>query len=70
MRRTNETIIYGIHNTAIGRVILAKSAKGLCWLGFMVDGYKGNGLERLLKFYPEARFVHDDKATSVLMDTM
>jgi O-6-methylguanine DNA methyltransferase len=70
MSHSNETIIYGIHNTEIGRVILGKSAKGLCWLGFMVDGYKGNGLERLLKFYPEAKFIQDDAATATLMDAI
>ena len=68
MNASREIITYGIHNTVIGKVVLAQSEKGLCWLGFMVDGYKGNGLERLIKFYPEAKFVQDDDATSILLD--
>ena len=68
MAFSKEYITYGIHDSEIGKVVLAFSAKGLCWLGFMVDGYKGNGLERLLKFYPDADFVHDDDATRDLME--
>jgi len=62
-----ERIIYGIHDTDIGKVILAQSTQGVCWLGFMVEGYKGNGLQRLCGFYPEAELVRDDDGTAVLM---
>ena len=68
MSASREVITYGIHSTEIGKVILARSGQGLCWLGFMVDGYKGNGLERLIKFYPDAKFVQDDDVTGGLMD--
>ena len=68
MSASRETIIYGIHNTVIGKVVIASSQKGLCWLGFMVDGYKGNGLERLLKFFPTAKFIQDDTGTTALME--
>jgi len=67
MKQKKETIVYGLHDTPIGRVVLGKSDHGLCWLGFMVEGYKGNGLDRMRGFYPEAEFVHDDRATSGLM---
>ena len=63
-----ETITYGIHSTEIGNVVLGRSAQGLCWLGFMVDGYKGNGLERLQGFYPDAELVRDDAASAALME--
>ena len=63
-----EAITYGIHQTEIGKIIIAKTDKGLCWLGFMVEGYKGNGLQRMLKFFPEAKFVQDDAGTSHLKD--
>lgn len=67
MGASRETITYGIHSTVIGKVVLARSKRGLCWLGFMVEGYKGNGLERLLQFYPDAKFVQDDAMTAGLM---
>ncbi len=63
MEHSKEDILYGMHDTPIGRVIIALSAKGLCWFGFMVEGYKGNGLERLKRFYPGAKLVHDDEET-------
>lgn len=68
MTVSSETISYGVHNTPLGRVVLARSTKGLCWLGFMVEGYKGNGLERLRKFYPDAKLLHDDNGTLELLE--
>lgn len=40
--------------------MIGKTDKGLAWLGFMVDGYKGNGLVRMKKHFPYADFVKDD----------
>lgn len=68
MGASGEIITYGIHSTVIGNVVLAHSEQGLCWLGFMVEGYKGNGLERLIKFYPDAELVQDDAGTVSLME--
>lgn len=57
-----EKIIYGIHHTPMGEMILAQSSKGLVWLGFMVKGYKGDGLQRLEKHCRDAVLVRDDAA--------
>lgn len=62
-----ERIIYGIHATEIGKVVIAQSEQGVCWLGFMVDGYKGNGLQRLCGYYPDSELIRDDDGTAVLM---
>ncbi len=63
-----EQIDYGVFETRIGEVIIARSCKGLCWLGFMVEGYKGNGLDRLKRFYPKAELRRDDARLSGLME--
>lgn len=66
MAQNRERIVYGIHRTRMGEMILARSDKGLVWLGFMVPGYKGNGLERLKKHVPDAELVRDDVAIHAL----
>ncbi len=68
MKNSFETIVYGIHPTALGEMILAKSDQGLVWLGFMVSGYKGNGLQRLKKHCSGARLEWDDEQTRYLKD--
>ncbi len=66
MGENRERIVYGIHHTRMGEMILAQSKKGLVWLGFMVPGYKGNGLERLKKHLPDGELVRDDAGTHAL----
>ena len=68
MAHAREQIIYGVHPTSVGEIVLAKSALGLCWLGFTVKGYKGDGMERMLGFYPMAQFVRDDVGVKSLKD--
>ncbi len=52
-----EKITYGFYNSEFGEMILAETDKGVCWLGFMVEGYKGDGYARMLKHFPDASFV-------------
>lgn len=59
-------ILYGFYNAEIGQLVLGKTGAGLCWVGFMVDGYKGNGLERMFAHFKDAEFVHDDAAVQIL----
>lgn len=65
-------IVYGIHDTPLGRIILARSAKGLCWLGFMVDGYKGDGLTRMRRHFQKDKTTptRNDDATRALMNAV
>lgn len=63
-----EKITYGLHDTPLGKIIVAQSSKGLCWLGFMVQGYKGDGFKRMKDFFPHTDFVRDDKKTQKLAD--
>ncbi len=57
-----EKITYGFYNSAFGEMVLGVSSAGLCWLGFMVAGYKGNGYERMIEHFPNAEFMHHDAA--------
>lgn len=63
-----EKITYGLHDTPLGQIIVAQSDKGLCWLGFMVQGYKGDGFTRMKDFFPNTNFIRDDKTTQTLAD--
>lgn len=62
-----EKITYGLHDTPLGQIIVAQSCKGLCWLGFMVKGYKGDGFTRMTEFFPNSELVRDDKKTKSLV---
>ena len=62
-----QKITYGIHDTEIGKIVIGQSDKALCWLGFMVEGYKGNGLDRMKGHFPGADFTRDDSSTAALM---
>lgn len=63
-----EKIIYGFYDSPLGEMVLAQSERGLCWLGFMVKGYKGDGLARMKVHLKDADFVHDDAAVQGLGD--
>ncbi|MCB9983341.1 MAG: methylated-DNA--[protein]-cysteine S-methyltransferase [Rhodospirillales bacterium] len=65
-----EKVIYGFYPSMLGEMVLGKTDKGLCWLGFMVAGYKGDGLERLRAHFKGAEFVHDDEAVGALGDAV
>mmetsp|Transcript_22595 Transcript_22595/g.27210 ORF Transcript_22595/g.27210 Transcript_22595/m.27210 type:complete len:171 (-) Transcript_22595:303-815(-) len=61
-------ITYGIFDTVIGSIVIGQSDKGLCWLGWMTNGYKGNGLERMKAHFPKSEFVQDDGKTKPMMN--
>lgn len=55
-------ITYGFYEAPFGNMVVGKTDKGLCWLGFMVEGYKGDGLSRMKAFFKGADFTQDDTA--------
>lgn len=63
-----EKIIYGFYQSPLGEMVLAKTEKGLCWLGFMVKGYKGDGLERMFQHFQGAEIAQDDEQVQGLGD--
>ena len=65
-----EKITYGFYKSPIGEMVLAQSETGLCWLGFMVEGYKGNGYDRMVGHFPKSGFVQDDDALQSVGDQL
>ncbi|MCB1782775.1 MAG: methylated-DNA--[protein]-cysteine S-methyltransferase [Alphaproteobacteria bacterium] len=51
-------------------MVLGLSDKGLCWLGFMVKGYKGDGLERMRAHLRDVSFIRDDLAVQAMGDAV
>ncbi len=56
-----EKITYGFFDTPMGEMVIGASDKGVCWLGFMVEGYKGNGLKRMKAHFKGAEFLRNNK---------
>lgn len=56
------TITYGFYPTPLGALMLGKTPRGLCWLGFLMSGKREEGIRRLHAYWPRARFVADDEA--------
>lgn len=57
-------IVYGYHPTPLGEILIAQTARGLCWLGFVVDEDKTIPLQRLKAYWLQATFHEDQKATA------
>lgn len=56
-----EQITYGFFQSPFGEMVIGSSDNGLCWLGFMVEGRKGDGLTRMKAHFEGAEFIHDDQ---------
>jgi AraC family transcriptional regulator of adaptative response/methylated-DNA-[protein]-cysteine methyltransferase len=56
-RGKNLTLVWGVHPFPTGKILVAISAEGLCWLGMNC------GPEALKKNWPGAEFVEDAKLT-------
>lgn len=63
-------ITYGIFETDIGKLIIGESANGLCWLGWMTKGRKGDGLSRMKEHFPGAVLQQDDKRLKPAMNVI
>lgn len=62
------TIHYGFHPTVLGDILVAQTARGLCWLGFVMDGDKEVSLARLRAYWPRATFICDGGVTQEAAD--
>jgi len=57
-RGRNLTLVWGIHPFPAGKILIALSAEGLCWLGLNC------GVKDLERYWPGANFVEDQKLTA------
>jgi len=55
-------VTYGFAPSPFGELIIARTSKGICWLGFRVDDSRDRCLERIRDYWPNAAFVQDDAA--------
>ncbi len=58
-------IHYGFAPTVLGEMMLAKTSKGVCWLGFLMKGSRDVPTQRMKAYWPHASFVEDDKSIAV-----
>lgn len=58
------TIRYGFHPTPIGDILIAETDRGICWLGFIVDGDRDVPMQRLKHYWPRAKFANDPQGTA------
>ncbi|NCO03543.1 MAG: methylated-DNA--[protein]-cysteine S-methyltransferase [Alphaproteobacteria bacterium] len=67
-----QKITYGIHDTALGQIVIGQAEQGLCWLGFMTSveqgAYKGDGLIRMKAYFDGAEFIEEEGATLGTLD--
>lgn len=56
------TITYGFYPTPLGRLMIGKTARGVCWLAFLVDEDEALPIKRIKAHWPRAAFIHDDAA--------
>jgi AraC family transcriptional regulator of adaptative response/methylated-DNA-[protein]-cysteine methyltransferase len=52
------TLVWGVHPFPVGKILIALSAEGLCWLGFNC------GEKELRKNWPKAELVEDQALTA------
>lgn len=64
-RGKNITITYGFAPTAMGELMVAKTDKGICWLGFQVDESRDRSTQRLFNYWPNATFIDGDLAHDI-----
>ena len=57
-------IRFGFHDTPLGRVLMAATPRGLCWLSFVGDKDETRNLEELRRDWPQARLIEDPAANA------
>lgn len=55
-------IVYGFFSSVVGEILIGQTERGVCWLGFLVDGQRDEPLERMKALWPAAHFSHEDHA--------
>lgn len=53
-------ITYGLFPSILGQVIIAKTPRGVCWLGFMIDESEAHCVSRMQQHFPLAQLSRDD----------
>ena len=54
------SITYGFAPSYLGELMVAKTEKGICWLGFQVNESRARSIQRMMDYWPMATFVKGD----------
>src|SRR5262249_7267618 len=55
-------IVYGFYPTFLGEVMIAKTARGICYLGFLMEEKPDEPVRKMKRWWPLAGFTRDDGA--------
>lgn len=53
-------IYFGVADTLFGRMMLAQTVRGICWIGFEVEGNMDYSESRMRNFFSSAQFKQDN----------
>lgn len=56
------TITAGLYPSVLGKVVIAKTDRGVCWLGFLMEESEAHCMARIAQHWPKAQVIRDDKA--------
>jgi AraC family transcriptional regulator of adaptative response/methylated-DNA-[protein]-cysteine methyltransferase len=58
------SIVYGFHPTPIGQILVAQTARGVCYLGFLMDQDRAAPLAKMKSWFPAAVYREDAAVTA------
>lgn len=61
-------IQYGIHDTPLGRLLVAMTQRGVCRMAFLDDDHEVGVLDDLRKDWPRAELVRNDQASAHVIE--
>lgn len=56
-------ITYGYHATPFGEILIGQTSRGLCWLGFVMEGDKNIPFKKMREYWPKASLVQREVET-------
>jgi AraC family transcriptional regulator of adaptative response/methylated-DNA-[protein]-cysteine methyltransferase len=54
------TVTYGFAPSVLGELMVGKTDRGICWLGFQIDESREIAIQRMKDYWPKANFVEGD----------
>jgi AraC family transcriptional regulator of adaptative response/methylated-DNA-[protein]-cysteine methyltransferase len=64
------TISYGFYPTPFGECLLASTARGICYLGFVSSPERAEAVGHLMRTWPGAEFNEDTDQVGVMVETI
>lgn len=57
-------ITVGLFPSVLGKVVVAKTERGVCWLGFLMEESEAHCMSRIARHWPKAQVIRDDEAVA------